>query len=146
MSFRYQSLRRDWLNSIPLTSSVSSSLLMRNPALFVSLHWPTEAAFLQTLAADPQPASVPVEHFEPVASPVTKHKQVSTQGIHPQPISRYPEKAVKTFAHVGRSSRQVHPSGQSQTDHNFAQTTVQSFDLLQYLKQPQQIFRFKSRH
>jgi transposase IS66 family protein len=85
--------------------------------LFVSLHWPTEAAFLQTLAADPQPASVPVEHFEPVASPVTKHKQVSTQGINPQPISRYPEKAVKTFAHVGSSSRQVHPSGQPQTDH-----------------------------
>src|SRR5258707_13816419 len=98
---------------------------MRNPALFVSLHWPTGAAFLQTLAADPQPASVPGEHFEPVASPVTKNKQVSTQGIHPQPISRYPEKAVKTFAHAGRSGPQAHPSGQSQADHSFAKTTVE---------------------
>jgi len=71
---------------------------------------------------------------------------MSTQGVHSQPISRYPEKAVKTFAHVGSSSRQVHPSGQPKTDHNFAELESSRFNLLQYSKQPQQIFRFKSRY
>jgi hypothetical protein len=71
---------------------------------------------------------------------------MSTQGVHSQPISRYPEKAVKTFAHVGSSSRQVHPSGQPKTDHNFAELESRRFTLLPYSKQPQQIFRFKSRY
>lgn len=70
---------------------------------------PSESAFLQPLATDPQTAAVPIEDFDPIAPAIAEHVEMAVERIEFQPAFDQRIESFKTFAHVGGPGGQVDP-------------------------------------
>src|ERR1700690_1730532 len=82
--------------------------------------WPGEPTLLQPLGTDPQPGAVPVEHLEPIASPIGEHEQVTRERIVLELLDHQAVEPIETTTQIHRRGRHQHPRGPRHIQHGRA--------------------------
>ena len=78
--------------------------------------WPDKATAFEPLAQQQQTLTIEPQHFEDVAAPTSKDKDVPTEWVLAQGPLDHRRQAVEALAHVGVAGHDPHPRVCWQTD------------------------------
>lgn len=67
---------------------------------------PIQSPALNAFGANPQPATIPEEHFNAITIAITEDEKVATEGIMFDGVLGQGPEPVKPFSHVGRTRQE----------------------------------------